>query len=140
MSWRTRSADFLVLAPPEEEGLAGQAPATPPIVADQSFVRAKGGATSITPANTGGAITSAAVTVGTLPDGLTLNNDGSITGTPTTVETQTVTIEFTNDDGTDAADITIDIVLSGEIGGPGTPRHGRALGHDKWGAPRVGRS
>jgi hypothetical protein len=50
---------------------------------------------------------------GTLPDGLSLNTStGAITGTPTTVESQTVTISATNAGGTGTASLAIDIAAS----------------------------
>jgi hypothetical protein len=51
-----------------------------------------------------------AVTVGTLPDGLALDaGTGAISGTPTTIEDQTFTVEATNDAGSDDQELSISV-------------------------------
>ena len=64
------------------------------------------------------------ITSGTLPDGLTLNSDGTITGTPTTPTTQagSITVTATAGEGFAAAkseqDLTISVIKSdAELGG-----------------------
>ena len=50
------------------------------------------------------------VTNGTLPDGLTLNSDGTITGTPSAVGSSTFTVTATNNDsGSDSKEFTLTI-------------------------------
>lgn len=49
------------------------------------------------------------VTVGALPDGLTLTEAGVIGGTPTTEESQTFTVTATNASGADTQEITLTI-------------------------------
>ena len=49
------------------------------------------------------------VTSGSLPDGLSLNSDGTITGTPTAEGTSTFTVTATNDSGSDCKDFTLKI-------------------------------
>ena len=49
------------------------------------------------------------VTSGSLPAGLTLNNGGMITGTPTTVATSTFTVTATNAYGSDSRELSIKI-------------------------------
>ena len=46
---------------------------------------------------------------GTLPAGLTLNSDGTITGTPTTANTYNFTVTATNDSGSDSKEYTLTI-------------------------------
>ena len=53
--------------------------------------------------------TSWSVTNGTLPDGLTLNSDGTITGTPTAAGASTFTVTATNDSGSDSKVYTLTI-------------------------------
>lgn len=54
--------------------------------------------------------TSWSVTNGTLPDGLTLNSDGTITGTPSAVGSSTFTVTATNkDSGSDSKALTLTI-------------------------------
>ena len=53
--------------------------------------------------------TSWSVTNGTLPDGLTLNSDGTITGTPTAAGASTFTVTATNDSGSDSKEYTLTI-------------------------------
>lgn len=54
--------------------------------------------------------TSWSVTNGTLPDGLTLNSDGTITGTPSAVGSSTFTVTATNkDSGSDSKEFTLTI-------------------------------
>ena len=53
--------------------------------------------------------TSWSVTNGTLPDGLTLNSDGTITGTPSAVGSSTFTVTATNDSGSDSKKFTLTI-------------------------------
>lgn len=66
---------------------------------------------------TGTAPITFAVTAGALPTGLSLNvNTGEISGTPTTVESQTFTVTATNGSGSDDQVLTIDIVLEAEDG------------------------
>lgn len=55
------------------------------------------------PTFSGSAITSASVTSGALPAGRTLQNDGTITGTPTTVGSGSYVITCTNAGGSDAS-------------------------------------
>jgi hypothetical protein len=51
-----------------------------------------------------------AVTVGALPDGLALDaGTGVISGTPTTIEDQTFTVEATNDAGSDDQELSISV-------------------------------
>ena len=64
---------------------------------------------SVIPTNLGGPITSASVTGGSLPPGMTLNNDGSITGTPTTVGVYTVTVSDCNTGGCAVRTVTITV-------------------------------
>lgn len=47
--------------------------------------------------------------IGTLPAGLTLNSDGTITGTPTTANTYNFTVTATNDSGSDSKELTLTI-------------------------------
>lgn len=49
------------------------------------------------------------VTSGSLPDGLSLNSDGKIIGTPTTVSTSTFTVTATNIAGSDSKEYTLTI-------------------------------
>jgi hypothetical protein len=59
-----------------------------------------------------------AVTVGTLPDGLALDaGTGVISGTPTTIEDQTFTVEATNDAGSDDQELSISIGAERQGGG-----------------------
>jgi hypothetical protein len=65
-----------------------------------------------------------AVTVGALPDGLSLDaNTGAITGTPTTAEVANFTVEATNATGSDTQELSIEITLppdweaAGHVGG-----------------------
>lgn len=61
------------------------------------------------------------ITVGILPDGLSLNaNTGQVTGTPTTAETQAFTVEATNGAGSDTQDLEITIVDPAAAGAGGT--------------------
>ena len=53
--------------------------------------------------------TSWSVTNGTLPDGLTLNSDGTITGTPTAAGTSTFTVKAENTAGSDSKELTLTI-------------------------------
>ena len=54
--------------------------------------------------------TSWSVTNGTLPNGLTLNSDGTITGTPSAVGSSTFTVTATNNDsGSDSKEYTLNI-------------------------------
>ena len=53
--------------------------------------------------------TSWSVTNGTLPNGLMLNSDGTITGTPTTADTYTFTVTATNDSGSDSKEYELTI-------------------------------
>jgi hypothetical protein len=58
-----------------------------------------------------------AVTVGVLPDGLSLNaGTGAITGTPTTEETQAFTVSATNANGTDDQELSITITVAVAVG------------------------
>jgi hypothetical protein len=56
-----------------------------------------------------------AVTGGDLPDGLTLASGGTITGTPTTLESAPFTVTATNTVGTDAATYTIRVTARAPI-------------------------
>lgn len=58
-----------------------------------------------------------AVTVGVLPDGLTLSVAGVLSGTPTTEESQTFTVEATNPQGTDTQEYTVAIGVASTGGG-----------------------
>ena len=51
--------------------------------------------------------TSWSVTNGTLPDGLTLNSDGTITGTPSAVGSSTFTVTATNASGSDSKQFSL---------------------------------
>lgn len=51
-----------------------------------------------------------AVTVGSLPTGVSLGTDGVFSGTPTTAEAQTFTVTATNSEGTDTQELTLTIV------------------------------
>jgi Putative Ig domain len=63
------------------------------------------------PTNTGGAATSYVLQAGTLPSGLSLNpSTGVISGTPTTIQTQSVTVRAINGAGT--SDFTDDIEIA----------------------------
>ena len=53
--------------------------------------------------------TSWSVTEGDLPDGLSLNSDGTITGTPTTAKTYNFTVTATNDSGSDSKQLTLTV-------------------------------
>ena len=53
--------------------------------------------------------TSWSVTEGDLPDGLSLNSDGTITGTPTAAGTYTFTVTATNSAGSDSEEYTLTI-------------------------------
>ena len=46
---------------------------------------------------------------GTLPDGLSLNNDGTISGTPTAAGASTFTVTATNDSGSDSKQLTLTV-------------------------------
>ena len=59
--------------------------------------------------------TSWSVTNGTLPDGLTLNSDGTISGTPTAAGTYSFTVTATNDYGSDSKEFTLTIDQQGTI-------------------------
>jgi len=62
------------------------------------------------PSNTGGAIATYQVTAGQLPQGLTLNGNGTITGTPTATQAATnVTITGSNSSGSTQATLTITV-------------------------------
>ncbi|MBR4015927.1 MAG: S-layer homology domain-containing protein, partial [Anaerotignum sp.] len=56
---------------------------------------------------------------GTMPDGLNMDNDGKITGTPTTEETKTITVKAENSEGEDTKDFTITILPKSSGGGGG---------------------
>jgi hypothetical protein len=58
-----------------------------------------------------------AVTVGVLPDGLTLSAGGVLSGTPTTEESQTFTVEATGPQDTDTASYTVVIGIASTGGG-----------------------
>lgn len=49
------------------------------------------------------------VTVGSLPDGVSLGTDGVFSGTPTTAETQAFTVTATNSEGTDTQELSLTI-------------------------------
>lgn len=71
------------------------------------------------------------ITVGVLPDGLTLDADtGEISGVPTTEESQTFTVRATNDGGNDTQElsITIGAALAGGAGGGRGRGRGRGRG------------
>jgi uncharacterized repeat protein (TIGR01451 family) len=71
-----------------------------------------------------------AVTVGALPTGLTLSAAGVISGTPTTVESQTFTVTATNDSGSDTQEYTLAVAAVSSGGGlarSGTAPTGRGL-------------
>ena len=55
---------------------------------------------------------------GALPAGLTLNTDGTITGTPTTAGDSTFTVTATNDSGSDSKKYTIDIAAKSDTTPP----------------------
>ena len=50
-----------------------------------------------------------------LPDGLSLNSDGTITGTPTTAGTSTFTVKAENDYGNDSTQFTLTIVAAANV-------------------------
>ena len=58
---------------------------------------------------TGNNITWSVASGSTLPDGLTLNSDGTITGTPTAVGSSTFTVTATNASGSDSKQYTLTI-------------------------------
>jgi uncharacterized repeat protein (TIGR01451 family) len=71
-----------------------------------------------------------AVTVGALPTGLTLSAAGILSGTPTTVESQTFTVTATNDSGNDTQELTLAVAAVSSGGGlarSGTSPTGRGL-------------
>jgi uncharacterized repeat protein (TIGR01451 family) len=71
-----------------------------------------------------------AVTVGALPTGLTLSAAGILSGTPTTVESQTFTVTATNDSGSDTQEYTLAVAAVSSGGGlarSGTAPTGRGL-------------
>jgi hypothetical protein len=71
-----------------------------------------------------------AVTVGALPTGLSLSAEGVISGTPTTVESQTFTVEATNGSGSDTQELTLAVAAVSSGGGlarSGTSPTGRGL-------------
>lgn len=74
-----------------------------------------GVAFEFTPVNAGGSVTSWAITTGSLPAGLSLDADGPIvlSGTPSGVETQTITLDGSNAFGSDS--VTFDIVVSAVV-------------------------
>lgn len=74
----------------------------PDITGSDAFDQAYGGeAFSWTPTNSGGPATSYFLQSGVLPNGLSLNPlTGEISGTPTTVQTQAITIRASNASGT----------------------------------------
>lgn len=70
-----------------------------------------------------------AVTVGALPDGLSLNAaNGAITGTPTTAETANFTVEATNDAGNDTQALSITIAAEAPATGSRVLRMRRPRG------------
>jgi hypothetical protein len=84
---------------------------TPPTITTTTLPNGTVGATySQTVSATGDATITFSTVSGALPTGLTLNSDGTITGTPTTAETGSFTVRATNSSGTDdqALSITID--------------------------------
>ena len=63
------------------------------------------------------------ITIGALPTGLSLSTAGVISGTPTTVESQTFTVRATNDSGNDTLELTL--AVSVVASGGGEARDGR---------------
>jgi hypothetical protein len=86
----------------------------PPVLAAANQAATVDSAFSFTPTNNGSAATSWSVTSGTLPTGLSLNSStGEISGTPTTEETQSITVQATNAYGSDT--VSFDITVTDSI-------------------------
>lgn len=91
---------------PDAFGAFGtEQPTAPPTAPDLTYATpqswVKGTAIStLTPSNAGGTPTSCVVSTGALPAGLTLNSDGTVTGTPTTVGSGSFKVTPTNATGT----------------------------------------
>lgn len=101
----------------------GSGGGTPPTITTTTLSNGTVGvAYSQTVSATGDATITFSTVSGALPTGLTLNSDGTITGTPTTAETGSFTARATNSSGTDdqALSITIDVApasVSGRFSG-----------------------
>jgi hypothetical protein len=93
-------------------GLTGGAAGTAPTVTTESLLGGYVGYPYLgNLAATGDTPITWAVTVGALPDGLSLDaNTGAITGTPTTAEVANFTVEATNGFGTDTQALSITIL------------------------------
>ena len=85
-----------------------------PAYAGSPYSLDQGTAYVLTPTNTGGAATGWAVTVGTLPAGLSINaGSGVISGTPTTAGgPTTVTVTATNAVGSGSTNVTFTVVTN----------------------------
>ena len=71
-----------------------------------------------------------AVTVGALPTGISLSAAGVLSGTPTTVESQTFTVTATNASGNDTQELTLAVAVVASGGGEardGRRAQGRGL-------------
>ncbi|MDR3672940.1 MAG: putative Ig domain-containing protein [Holophaga sp.] len=86
--------------------------AVPPAVSAETVTETMGATTPLAPANTGGAITGAAITAGgALPAGLTLNPDGTISQSGSTASGiyGPFTVSYSNTGGSVSATVTITI-------------------------------
>jgi hypothetical protein len=86
----------------------------PPAVSALAVTETYGAANTLTPTNTGGAITSASMVSGSLPSGLTLNPDGSISqsGATPVGSYGPYTVSYGNAGGSTSASVTITINAS----------------------------
>lgn len=110
------------------DGLWAEAAIAPTVTTTTLADGQVGVAYSATLAATGDGPITWAVTVGTLPDGLSLDaNTGDITGTPTTEIVAGFTVEATNAEGSDTQALTLTIAAAAVIvtsaGGDDAPHH-----------------